>query len=528
MAQDSIESATEQFVRAKKKRIAQAAFQSWESVKPNNVPRGFVEFYCYVARKMGYAGEDGKVTFPVYLVGMMELIIHQKIHLPSQLEAEKQRLVLLQGNIPSSLPLIDVDPERNQNGKKAVIDIAPRHLKTSSALIALQWVCYWKSGTKSLYASYSDEIVRLASNQFATMSEALGFNSMNLGTVTERHVNGNTVFFKSVRGPITAIGVNWTSIVDDSLKGINDARSPIVRNQVWETIQTCVFTRFELSRVNSLIIGTRWHADDPQGKALKLGYKHISIPALITDSTGTVHALAPTLRSKEFLLARKLELGDTFFNVLYQGETASNKTGPFNDNVMYDDDPQIGSSEVVIAEAHGIDIAYSTSRNSDYSCWVHLVKLSSGKVLLKNFRMARSETVRQFFARCKAVGMPSDKKLYWYTGGQETLLGKEIGEMHGVRVETKKSLGKLGNSQNFSIGWNTGKFFVPASWRTTEDTSPESTVLSQIIGFTGCDDDNEDAVDAISAAYDVLVPRTGNGECPMPDMRLFNFKAQRR
>jgi hypothetical protein len=539
MAQDALESMCEQMVRTKKKRIAQVVLSGWEARRPTDVPKNFVDFYCLVARKMGYSGESGEVTFPVYLLRMMELIIHSRITLPSALKCEQERIVLLQSVNNLEEEIVPTDCERDCNGKKAVIDIAPRHLKTSSTLIALLWVCVWKANTKSLYASYSDEIIRLASNQFASMAESIGFNSLEMGTVSERKVNSNLVFFKSVRGPITAIGVNWTSVVDDSLKGINDARSTIIRDQVWETIQTCVFTRFELNRVNSLIVGTRWHADDSQGRALKLGYSHISIPALMKDESGDECALAPDLRSKEFLLDRKKELGDDFFDVLYQGKPASDKMGLFMNNVKYENDggwsadgkiftTEISPNDRVVSEAHGIDVSYAATRKSDYSCWVHLTKLQSGKVVLKKMRLSRGETLRRFFIECKKEGMPSDKLLHWYTGGQETHLTEEIGQAHGVRIKAHPSLGKLGNAQNFAKVWNNGQFYLPAAWKDAEITSKEVTAINQIVGFSGADENNEDAVDAIAAAIDQIVPRTETGSVPSVDFRMFHIRKNAR
>ena len=72
----------------------------------------------------------------------------------------------------------------------------------------------------------------------------------------------------SVSGPITGYGANII-VIDDPIKGREDAESPTIREKTWEWITDDVYTRLEPS-ASLFMVAARWHEDDPIGALAEL------------------------------------------------------------------------------------------------------------------------------------------------------------------------------------------------------------------------------------------------------------------
>jgi predicted phage terminase large subunit-like protein len=69
-----------------------------------------------------------------------------------------------------------------------------------------------------------------------------------------------------VGGPLTGRGADLL-IVDDSIKNAEEALSPTIRDAQWDWWQSVASTRIEPGGM-AILMGTRWHADDLQGRVL--------------------------------------------------------------------------------------------------------------------------------------------------------------------------------------------------------------------------------------------------------------------
>jgi hypothetical protein len=67
-------------------------------------------------------------------------------------------------------------------------------------------------------------------------------------------------------------------LIDDPIKGIKEADSETVRDNVWDTYVTDVRSRLKVGdeRAWIVIINTRWHVDDPCGRILPEHWDHKS------------------------------------------------------------------------------------------------------------------------------------------------------------------------------------------------------------------------------------------------------------
>ena len=77
---------------------------------------------------------------------------------------------------------------------------------------------------------------------------------------------GGGMLAVSIDSGVTGHGASWL-LIDDPLKGRKEAESETIRKTVWESFTNNLMTR--LSPVHGVIVmGTRWHIDDLQGRIL--------------------------------------------------------------------------------------------------------------------------------------------------------------------------------------------------------------------------------------------------------------------
>lgn len=80
---------------------------------------------------------------------------------------------------------------------------------------------------------------------------------------------GGYCYFTAVGGQITG----WPADVvvnDDLVKGWEAAHSPTIRNMTWNVYVTQIRMRIQKPDDPIMFVGTRWHEDDPIGRALKI------------------------------------------------------------------------------------------------------------------------------------------------------------------------------------------------------------------------------------------------------------------
>ena len=288
---------------------------------------------------------------------------------------------------------------------KLCIEAPPQHGKSWVVVDFVTWLAGKNPDCKTIYTSFSDRLGERANLQIQRIMESDVYKSIfpetiissgSSGTWSTRNRSliefmGKNGYFRNttVRGQITGESLDL-GIIDDPIKGREDARSALVREKTWEWFTDDFFTRFS-EDAGLLAIMTRWHIDDPIGR-LKLTFgdqiKSLSYPALATKSDEhreVGEALFPELKSKEFLEERRTIMGTLNFEALYQ------------------QNPQIEGGEIIKGQyfrlyetlpviKHRIifaDTAQKTAERNDYSvfeCWgigvdgnAYLIDLIRGK-----------------------------------------------------------------------------------------------------------------------------------------------------
>ncbi len=225
------------------------------------------------------------------------------------------------------------------NGKrpKLVIQAPPQHGKSMQIIDFISWFSGKDPDAKVIYTSFSERLgvranLRLQriydSEKYKKIFPDTKINGKGIDTDATRnreiieYVERDGYFRNTtVRGSITGESLDL-GIIDDPIKGREEAGSVTIRDKTWDWFADDFFTRFSEDGA-LLAILTRWHVDDPIGRLIKRvnGVRVLSYPAIAVanDEFRKVgDALFPEHKSLDFLYERKQTLGTASFEALYQ------------------------------------------------------------------------------------------------------------------------------------------------------------------------------------------------------------------
>jgi predicted phage terminase large subunit-like protein len=292
---------------------------------------------------------------------------------------------------------------------KLVIEAPPQHGKSQMIVDFITWVAGNNPDLKTIYTSFSERLGVRAnlmcqriydSNTFKKVFPETQINAVGTPVSDAKQATRNRElleyigaegFFRNttVRGSITGESLDL-GVVDDPIKGREEAGSETVRDKTWDWFTDDFFTRFS-DDAGLLTILTRWHIDDPIGRLrAQLGdeVRVVSYPAIaVRDERHRKvgEPLFPELKSLAFLEERKATMASVNWESLYQ------------------QNPQIVGGEIIKGEWFGrykqppiikqrmvyADTAQKTAERNDFSvfeCWgkgddgkLYLLDLIRGK-----------------------------------------------------------------------------------------------------------------------------------------------------
>ncbi len=312
--------------------------------------------------------------------------------------------------------------------KRLMVLMPPRHIK--SELISRKFPA-WYLGThpdKSIIlCSYGADLAegfsREARNTLEARAAWFGVGvASDSRSVSEWHMEGHRggLVAAGVGGPITGKGAN-IAIIDDPLKGAEEANSEVIRQKLKDWYRSVLRTRLTPHGAIILVM-TCWHQDDLGGwlrEQAKTGgeqWRVVSLPAIAEadDLLGRTEgeALWPEMFGLSELLATKQSLGSYLWQSLYQqnpqpGEGARFRRSWFRYARLTDVDGvpmwTLPGSEgredrhYAVAECYRIqtvDTAMTAKQTSDYFvCSTWDVTPDADLMLVDVFR-ERAETVR--------------------------------------------------------------------------------------------------------------------------------------
>lgn len=239
-----------------------------------------------------------------------------------------------------------------------ILNIGPRHGKSRTAGMFVQWLLGNDNNKKIMTGSYNDTLstvfsknVRNAIQEEKADKSILVYNdifpdthikrgdgAMNLWSLEKGY---NNYLATSPGGTATGFGADII-IVDDLIKSALEANNANVLEGHWEWFTNTMLSRLE-DGGKIIIIMTRWHSNDLAGKALaelpESGYrvKHISVKTY-NEETDTM--LCDEVLSKESYFKKVNTMGADIASANYQQEPIDIKGRLYSDFKTYDSKPQ--------------------------------------------------------------------------------------------------------------------------------------------------------------------------------------------
>tara|TARA_R110000868_G_scaffold128723_4_gene337051 strand:+ start:489 stop:1898 length:1410 start_codon:yes stop_codon:yes gene_type:complete len=288
---------------------------------------------------------------------------------------------------------------------KLVIEAPPQHGKSEQVVDFVTWLAGNDPDLRVIYTSFSGRLGIRANVQCQRIYSSDRYRMIFPGTqiaagddeaIRNREMIeyvGREGYFRNttVLGSITGESLD-VGIIDDPIKGRENANSITIRDKTWDWFTDDFFSRFSES-AGLLAILTRWHIDDPIGRLKdRMGdqIRVVSYPAIANRDEKhrkAGEALFPEHKSLDFLLERKATMASVNWEALYQ------------------QNPQIVGGELLRPEWFGrytvlpvikhraiyADTAQKTAERNDYSVFQCWGKGDDGKLYLIDMIRGRWE-----------------------------------------------------------------------------------------------------------------------------------------
>jgi len=241
-----------------------------------------------------------------------------------------------------------------QQGLKPVLILQapPQHGKSISVMDAISWFLGLDNRLRIIYASYSETLgircnnaqqrtlvsekylkifpnTKIYGRRTKTVANAPRRNAFHFEIIDEKNtITGGQFRNTTVSGSITGETLD-IGIIDDAVKGREQANSVITCERIWNWFTDDFTTRFS-ENAGLIIIMTRWSTIDLIGRYLEqvkkknnsqnITYKNYQAIATKDEKyRKTGDPLFPELKSLEFLLVNKHMMPSISWESLYQG-----------------------------------------------------------------------------------------------------------------------------------------------------------------------------------------------------------------
>lgn len=222
---------------------------------------------------------------------------------------------------------------------KLVIQAPPQHGKSDTIVDFIAWVSGKHPDLRTIYASFSERLGTRANSKLQRIYDSpkfraafpelrLGEGAGPRGLQAQRNAElleyaDRKGFFRNttVRGSVTGESLDL-GVIDDPIKGREEANSETVRSKTWDWYNDDFRTRFA-DDAGLLIILTRWHVDDPVGRleAAEPGLKVLTYKAIAEADEEHRKAGEPLfseLKSLNFLQGIQRTMDSLSWEALYQ------------------------------------------------------------------------------------------------------------------------------------------------------------------------------------------------------------------
>ncbi|SCK04340.1 phage uncharacterized protein%2C C-terminal domain [uncultured Clostridium sp.] len=264
-----------------------------------------------------------------------------------------------------------------------IINEPPRHGKSRTASLFVEWVLGKNQNEKIMTGSYNETLstmfsknVRNAiqeekadkykavfSDVFPNVRIKQGDGAMNLWSLEGGY---NNYLATSPTGTATGFGASLL-IIDDLIKNAEEAYNESVKEKHWDWFTNTMLSRLEEGG-KIIIIMTRWASDDLAGKALEhykeqgTKVRHICMKALQDDGT----MLCEEVLSRKSYEAKRKAMGEDIASANYQQEPIDLKGCLYSSFKTYENIPKDDKGNSLFTGIHSY--GDTADEGADYLC----------------------------------------------------------------------------------------------------------------------------------------------------------------
>lgn len=229
-------------------------------------------------------------------------------------------------------PIIELWERTRYEQVFAVIELPPRHAKTTYALNGLVRNLQAAPAQLNAFATYAGRYARSRSRIARGLALRAGVDlDPAMANLDEwRTTAGGGMLFAGFEGSWNGQGITGTGVVDDPYKSRAEANSQVIKENVSEFFWQTFMLRFEGSYYSVFVQHTRWCEDDLIGTLLADGqgfqWEHIRLPAIAEENDLLGRAVGEPLWPERVSLDRlhklRASIGAYAFNALFQQRPA--------------------------------------------------------------------------------------------------------------------------------------------------------------------------------------------------------------
>lgn len=367
------------------------------------------------------------------------------------------------------------------------------------------------------YCSYGAKLAQPHNREIRDMVERLGVGLQSRAMADWSRFEGGGIVACGIPGSITGRPVDGIFLIDDPIRGRQDAESTVIRNAIWSWYTADVFSRTH-NTTSIIVVATRWHEDDLTGRLTsgKHGdpFELVNIPAINEEGEPLwpeKHKLAKLLKAKR--------LSPYDFWALWMGSPRPRGASVFKApyTVAFHQLP-VGPCRTII----GVDLAYTASTSADHTVAVVMQKWANDPnfyvTYAERWRKRPEETIGELFDIADRYPGATFAFHGSTTEHGQALMMKALGlPINPKRAESDKLL-RSGTTQ---VAWNggysqgdenPGRIVVVASLVDIEGKPIPNPWFADYAGemqaFTGRGDASDDYIDGTTSAY---LEHTGGG-----------------
>lgn len=386
--------------------------------------------------------------------------------------------------------------------RRLIVSMPPRHGKTLHVSQGLPaWFLGRNPESSVILASYGAQLAEENSRKARAFAvdPRWPFNarvSQDSSAVARWQLQtGGGLVATGVGGALTGFGADLL-IVDDPIKGREEADSEAIRESTWRWWSEVALTRLQPDAA-VLLTATRWHEDDLTGRVLAspgaTDWTVLELPALAgqNDQLGREEgdALWPAWYPRQALDALRADIGERAFQALYQQAPTPDQGAIFLREWLQGRYAPLPDRGLRIVTA--VDASFGKSVQSDYSA---VVTVASDR---KSYYVLHAKRGRWDFAtlceeiKCEAAEHNPHGSIIVEDAAAGQSAIQELKRTTGLPIIPVKPQGsKLARAESVTPLFESERVFFPANASRWRDE-----LIEELAGFpTARFDDQVDAV----------------------------------